>query len=80
MKIVYHYANGRFDWLVSGQQSDDPSRESISILYGKYERFSFVHPVTESNFQDRHLLINDSFHNYQQSLQFPYFDEQNFNR
>ena len=62
MKIVHHYVNGRFDWLISGQQSVNPSRESISILYGKYERFSLVHPVTESNFQDRHRLINDAFH------------------
>ena len=68
MKIVHHYANGRFDWLISGQQSVDPLRESISIPYGKYERFSFVHPVTESNFQDRHPLINDAFHSCQQSL------------
>ena len=45
MKIVHHYANGRFDWLISGQQSVNPSRESISILSDKYKRFTFVHPV-----------------------------------
>ena len=37
--------NGRFDWLISRHQSVNPSRESISILSGKYERFTFVHPV-----------------------------------
>ena len=68
MKIVHHYANGHYDWLISGQQSIKPSKESISSLYGKYERFSLVHPVTESNFQDRHPLINDAFYNCQQSL------------
>ena len=30
-----HYASGRFDWLISGHQSVDPSREAISILSGK---------------------------------------------
>ena len=35
MKIVRHHANGRFDWLLSGQQSVNPSREAISILSGK---------------------------------------------
>ena len=68
MKIVHHYANGGFDWLIFGQQSVNPSRESISILSSKYKRFSFVHPVTEGNFKDRHPLINDAFHNCQQSF------------
>ena len=45
MKIVHHHANGCFDWLISGQQSVNPSREAISILSGKYKRFTFVHPV-----------------------------------
>ena len=45
MKIVHYYSNGRFNWLISGQQSDNPLREAISILPGKYKRFSFVHPV-----------------------------------
>ena len=45
MKMVHYYANGCFDWLVSGQQSDNPLREVISILSGKYESFTFVHPV-----------------------------------
>ena len=47
-KIVHHYANGCFDWLISGQQSDNPSREAISILSGKYKKFLFVHPVIRS--------------------------------
>ena len=46
MKIVHHHANGRFDWLISGHQSVNPSREAISILSGKYKRFTFVHLVT----------------------------------
>ena len=45
MKIVRHHANGRFDLLLSGHQSVNPSREAISILSGKYIRFTFVHPV-----------------------------------
>ena len=45
MKIVHHHANGRFNWLISGQQSVNPSREAISILSGKYKIFTFVHPV-----------------------------------
>ena len=46
MKIVHHHANGRFDWLTSGHQSINPSRDVISILSGKYKRFTFVHPVS----------------------------------
>ena len=45
MKIVHLHANGRFDWLISEHQSVNPSKEAISILYGKYKRFTFVHPV-----------------------------------
>ena len=41
MKIVHHHANGRFDWLISGHQGINPSREVISILSsGKYKRFT----------------------------------------
>ena len=47
MKIVHYYANGCVDWLISGQQSDNPWREAISILSGKYERFTFVYPVDQ---------------------------------
>ena len=47
MKIVHHYANGCFNWLISGQQSVTPSRKAISVLSGKYmyKRFTFVQPV-----------------------------------
>ena len=45
MKIVHHHANGRFDGLISEHQSVNPSRESISILSGKYKRFTFIHSV-----------------------------------
>ena len=44
MKIVHYHANGYFNWLISGQQSDTPLREAVSILSGKYKRFSFVIP------------------------------------
>ena len=45
MKIVRHNVNSRFDRLISGHQSVNPSREAISILSGKYKRFTFVHLV-----------------------------------
>ena len=45
MKIVDHHANSCFDWLISGHYSVNPSKEAISILSGKYERFTFVHPA-----------------------------------
>ena len=45
MKIMHHYANGRFDWLSYVHQSINPSRETITILSGKYKRFTFVHHV-----------------------------------
>ena len=41
-----HHANGCFDWVISGQHSVNLSREAISMLSGKYKRFTFVHPVT----------------------------------
>ena len=47
MKIMRHHANGRFDWLISGHQSVNPSREAISILSGKYKGFTFLHPVNK---------------------------------
>ena len=51
MKIVYHHANGRFDWSISGHQGINPLREAISTLSsGKHKRFTFVHPVVNSNF------------------------------
>ena len=42
---MHHHANGHFAWLISGQQSVNPLREAISILSGKYKRFTFVNPV-----------------------------------
>ena len=45
IKIVHHHANGRFYWLIFGYQSVNPLREVISILSGKYKRFTFVHSV-----------------------------------
>ena len=45
MKIVHRHANDRFDWLISEHQSVNLSREAISVLSGKYERFTFVHPM-----------------------------------
>ena len=48
MKIVHHYANGRSDWSISEHQNVNPSREVISILYGKHKRFTFVHPVLQA--------------------------------
>ena len=40
-----HHANGRFDWLIFEHQSVNSPREAISILSGKYKRFTFVHPM-----------------------------------
>ena len=45
MKSVHHYANGCFDWLISGQQTVNPWSEAISLLSEKYKRFAFLHPV-----------------------------------
>ena len=45
MKIMHHHTNGCFDWLISVQQSVNPLREAISILPGRYKRFTFVHPL-----------------------------------
>ena len=47
MKIVHRHANGRFGWLISEHQGVNPSREAISILSGKYKKFTFVHLVLE---------------------------------
>ena len=48
MKNVRYHANGSLDWLISGLQSINPSREPISIPSRKYKRFTFVHPVCVS--------------------------------
>ena len=37
-------ANISSDWLISGHQSINSSRDTISILFGKHKRFAFVHP------------------------------------
>ena len=42
VKIMRHHANGRFDWLIFGHQSVNPLREAISVLSGKYKRFTCV--------------------------------------
>ena len=42
MKILHHQANGCFDWVISEYQSVNSSREAISILSGRYKRFTFV--------------------------------------
>ena len=34
IKIMYHYTNSCFDWLISGQQSVNPWGEAISICLG----------------------------------------------
>ena len=46
MKIMHNHANSRFDWLISGHQSVNLSKEAISILSGKYNKFTFVHPAS----------------------------------
>ena len=57
MKIVHHYANSCFDWLISEQQSGNPLIEAISILSGKHKRFTFVHPVGDRPF----ILLDKQF-------------------
>ena len=52
-----HHANGRFDWLISGHQSVNPSREVVSILSGKYKRFSFVYPVMSHHHLSLHRKL-----------------------
>ena len=48
MKIVHHHANGCFDWSISEHQRFNPWKEAISILYGKYKRFTLAHPVDKN--------------------------------
>ena len=36
MKIVHYYANGWFDWLISGHQSDNPLRDTVWKLQKIY--------------------------------------------
>ena len=64
MKIVHHHANGCFDWLISGQQCVNPSREAISTLTGKYKTFTFVHPVCTH----KKLFTNHQLHSFYRIL------------
>ena len=59
MKIVHHHANGRFDWLISEHQSVNAWKEAIFVLSGKYERFTFVHPVPSYTIQYAIILSYD---------------------
>ena len=45
IQIVYRHANGRLDWLISEHKGVNHSIEAISILSGKYKRFTSVHSV-----------------------------------
>ena len=38
-------SNGCFDWLISEYQSVNPWRKAISVLSGRYKRFTYVHAV-----------------------------------
>ena len=60
--MVHYYAIGCFDWLISGQQSNNPLREAIYMLSGKCKTFTFVHPVAAINKNNVHycsLIIYD---------------------
>ena len=56
---MYHHVNGRLDWSTSEHQSIYASREAISILSGKYKRYTFVHPVSGISKQ-KHLKMHDA--------------------
>ena len=64
-------ANGCFDWLSSGQQSVNP-RDAISILSRKNKRFTFVHPVGQTDGQNAYNQVSDTFIGYKkkQALSF----------
>ena len=59
IKIVHHYVNSCADWLISGQKRVNPLRESISVLSGKYKRFTCVHPVVGSQILSLEAILND---------------------
>ena len=62
MKVVHHHARDRFDWLISEHQSVNPLREAISILSGKYKRFTFAHPVSmQLDFFDKYVCSRKAF-------------------
>ena len=74
MKIVHHYADGCFDWLISWQQSVYPSRKAIYILSGKYKSPAFVSILrdplmTEDPIFLKIALIYSSHIAYQNSLE-----------
>ena len=46
IKIVRHHAHSRFDWLISGHQNVNLSREAISVLSSKYKKI-YVCPSCE---------------------------------
>ena len=80
MKIVHHYVSGRFDWLIFGQQSVNPSRESILYCMANTKDFRLsilwlkaILKIATRSSTMRSIIVNNHF-------QFPYFDEQNFNR
>ena len=56
MKIVHHFVSGRFDWLIPEHQSVNPLREAMSILSGKYKRFTLVRPLLSGMFVGQRVL------------------------
>ena len=72
LKIVHHYASSCFDWLISGHQSFNPSKEAISILSGKYKGFTFVHLVILERLRNENenktkKQITQSFNQYSEN-------------
>ena len=51
IKIMHHHANGNIN----------PSREAISIMSGKYKRFTFVDPVHLMTFSEFSEHVNMCF-------------------
>ena len=56
---MHHHANGRLDWLISEHQSVNPSIEAISILSGKYKRFTFGPLSTEASVEGVSRVISE---------------------
>ena len=71
VKIVHDHTNSSFEWLISGHQRVNFSREGISILSWKYKRVTFVHPV--SPIQILKSKLNQTVNSYLKS-------EKKFNR
>ena len=55
MKIVHHHANDHQILVGQFHQSVNSSRKAISILSGKYKRFTFVHPVHDHDTKTKQL-------------------------